>query len=491
MNQLFPAILMILSNSCSASKQESAPVKANSPNLLIIQTDEHNFRTLGCYRNLLSPDQAFMWGDGNVVETPHIDYLAKNGVLFTKFYAATPVCTPSRGSLVSGMYPQFTGTPVNDVPMNNTVTTFAEVLSKNGYQTGFIGKWHLDGEERPGWEPARKFGFEDNKYMYNRGHWKKLVESVDGPQVGSVNNKGVPVYDLNGADEKSFTTDFLTDRAIRFFKKNTSAPFCLYLSYPDPHGPDLVRAPYDQMYRNLPYKAPATYDVKAENAPSWARPENNAEIDQSQYFGMVKCIDDNIGRLLDFLKSEKLIENTIIIFTSDHGDLRAEHHRENKGVPLEASAKVPFIISFPARIPSGTVVNNAFNTVDFAPTILSFLNQKVPAEMQGRNFADLLINSVNQKDWEDITFMRSTGLGKTGNWVAAVTSRYKLILSKNDEPWLLDLQEDPYELINFISKPEMNPVVKELAKQLSNYAQKRNDTFLQGTKMAEDLKALL
>ncbi|MCX6326954.1 MAG: sulfatase [Bacteroidia bacterium] len=491
MNQLNLTILLALSYSYSANQPETSPEKTNSPNLLIIQTDEHNFRTLGCYRAQLSHEQAFMWGDGNYVETPNIDYLAKSGVIFTKFYAATPVCSPSRGSLVSGMYPQYTGAPVNDVPMNRNIVTFAEVLSKAGYQNGFIGKWHLDGEDKPGWEPVSKFGFEDNKYMYNRGHWKKLVESVDGPQVGSVNSNGDPIYDLNGADEKSFTTDFLTDRAIQFFKRNASVPFCLYLSYPDPHGPDLVRPPYDQMYTNLPYVAPANYYVNGENAPSWAKPEKNAGIDQSQYFGMVKCIDDNIGRLLKYLKSEKLIENTVIIFTSDHGDLRAEHHRENKGVPLEASAKVPLIISYPARIPSGAVVNKVFNTVDFAPTILSFLNQKAPAEMQGRNFADLLTNPVNQKDWEDITFMRSTGLGNTGNWVAAVTSRYKLILSKNDEPWLIDLQEDPYELINFISKPEMEPVVKELAKQLSNYAQKRNDPFLQGTKMAEDLKTIL
>ncbi len=468
-----------------------ALAEKTSPNLLIIQTDEHNFRTLGCYRKQLSHDQAFVWGDGNNVETPNIDYLAKNGVIFTKFYAATPVCTPSRGSLVSGMYPQSTGAPVNDVPMNGNIVTFAEVLSKAGYQTGFIGKWHLDGEEKPGWEPVRKFGFADNKYMYNRGHWKKLVESVDGPQVGSVNAKGVPVYDLNGADEKSFTTDFLTDRAIRFVNKNASVPFCLYLSYPDPHGPDLVRPPYDQMYTNLPYRAPATYNVDEKSTPSWAKPEKNAEIDQSRYFGMVKCIDDNIGRLLDKLKAGKLLENTIIVFTSDHGDLRAEHHRENKGVPLEASAKVPFIVSYPARMSSGTVVNKAFNTVDFAPSILSFLNQKVPAEMQGRNFADLLIHPANQKDWEDITYMRSTGLGNTGNWVAAVSSRYKLILSKNDEPWLIDMQEDPNELINFIRKPEKAAVVKDLAKQLSNYAQKRSDPFLQGTKMAGDLKVLL
>ncbi|MCF6357328.1 MAG: sulfatase-like hydrolase/transferase, partial [Draconibacterium sp.] len=107
------------------------------PNLLIIQTDEHNFRTLGCYREQLSHEQAFVWGDGNNVETPNIDYLAKNGVLFTKFYAATPVCSPSRGTLISGMYPQHTGVPKNDLPLNDGLISYSEILGHSGYKTGF------------------------------------------------------------------------------------------------------------------------------------------------------------------------------------------------------------------------------------------------------------------------------------------------------------------------------------------------------------------
>ncbi|MCD6355267.1 MAG: sulfatase-like hydrolase/transferase [Prolixibacteraceae bacterium] len=122
---------------CSEKEMKTTPEKSFHPNLLLIQTDEHNFRTLGCYREQLSHDQAFVWGEGINVETPNIDVLAHNGVLFTKFYAATPVCSPSRGSLVSGMYPQHTGVPVNDVPMRDDVVTFAQVLSENGYQTGF------------------------------------------------------------------------------------------------------------------------------------------------------------------------------------------------------------------------------------------------------------------------------------------------------------------------------------------------------------------
>ncbi len=485
-------LLIILSLfRCSEKEIEQKEDTSFKPNLLIIQTDEHNFRTLGCYREQLSHEQAFVWGDGNNVETPNIDYLAKNGMLFTKFYAATPVCSPSRGSLVSGMYPQHTGVPKNDLPLNDGIITYSEILKNSGYKTGFIGKWHLDGTGKPQWEPERDFGFADNRYMYNRGHWKNLKDTPEGPIVAATNNNGTPNYDLDGADENSFTTDFLTRKTITFIEENKDNPFSMYLSYPDPHGPDRVRTPYSEMYTSMDFKAPPTYNVKEEDAPGWAKPAKNASLNHAQYFGMIKCIDDNIGKIITSLRENQLLDKTIIIFTSDHGDLRAEHHRHNKGNPFETSAKVPFIVYYPTKIPAGSVVNNALNTVDFAPTFLTFLNQKVPSQMEGRDFSDLLINPQNQTSFEDITFMRSTGLPGEGNWTAAVTSRYKLILSKNDIPWLIDMETDPDELINFINESGKISVVKELANKLNEYAERHSDPFLQGTKMAEDLKELL
>ncbi len=490
--KLFLGLFLLSGVNCSTKLKEGAPEELKvQPNLLIIQTDEHNFRTLGCYREQLSHEQAFVWGVGNNVETPNIDFLAKNGVLFTKFYAATPVCSPSRGSLVSGMYPQHTGVPQNDLPMNDDIVTYSEVLGKNGYKTGFIGKWHLDGTGKPQWSPERKFGFNDNKYMYNRGHWKKLEETESGPGVAALDGKRAPGYNVDGADELSFTTDFLADRTIEFIDKNKAHPFSVYLSIPDPHGPDAVREPYNSMYTDMDFKKPPSFNTNPDTVPSWAKPEKNPKLTHDQYFGMVKCIDDNVGKIISYLRENKLLDKTIIVFTSDHGDLRAEHGKHNKGNPLEASAKVPFIVYYPAKIPAGAVVKNAFNTVDFAPTFLTFLGQKVPSQMEGRDFSNLLINPDGQDSFEDITFMRSTGLGKQGNWIAAVTSRYKLILSKSDKPWLIDMEADPNELINFINEPDKTKVLKDLAQKLSKYALKQTDEFLQGTKMANDLKVLL
>ena len=176
------------------------------PNVIVIQTDEHNLRTLGCYREQMSQEQAFVWGEGVEVETPNIDSLARDGLICTNYFAASPVCTPSRASWVSGLYPQATGSSSNNLPLYDSIVTFAEVLRKLGYATSYLGKWHLDGDAKPGWALSRKFGFSDNRFMFNRGHWKKFEMTKDGPRVATKKN-GKPVYDLSDADEKSFATD--------------------------------------------------------------------------------------------------------------------------------------------------------------------------------------------------------------------------------------------------------------------------------------------
>jgi len=162
------------------------------PNLLIIETDEHHFNTLGCY-------------GGTIVGTPNIDWLAKQGARCERFYATTPVCSPSRAALVSGRYPHNTPVETNNIPLDDGVVTFAEILRRQGYATGYAGKWHLDGTGKPQWGPKRKFGFEDNRFMFNRGHWKKLEDGDAGPRVGARNAQG------RGTHQLPFEVPFVLD----------------------------------------------------------------------------------------------------------------------------------------------------------------------------------------------------------------------------------------------------------------------------------------
>jgi arylsulfatase A-like enzyme len=468
----------------------------SKPNLLIIQTDEHNFRTLGCYRNTLPPDLAFVWGENIKVETPNIDYLADNGALCTSYYAATPVCSPSRASFVSGRYPQNTPVVTNDIPLNDEIVTFAELLKRQGYATGYAGKWHLDGLGKPQWAPERKFGFEDNRYMFNRGHWKQLETTDQGPRVASRNQEDKPDYGIKGSNSFNYTTDFLTQKTIEFISEDREQPFCYMVSYPDPHGPNTVRSPYDTMYNHFDFRKPKTAFKDTVNLPQWARMAERtiSSAQMAKYFGMVKCIDDNIGKIMGVLKDKGQLENTIIVFTSDHGDLCGEHGKDNKGNPLEASVKIPFLIHYPGKIPNGKVINQALSTVDFLPTILSLMDVPTAGMEEGRDASALLVNQHATETWEDVIFVRGTGKRDNKpdiNWLAAVSDRYKLVYSPVDEPWLVDFEKDPDELINQFGNQDYDKVVADLSRSLLEYGHKYNDPRVRFDKIRADLELAL
>jgi len=435
------------------------------PNLLVILTDEHSFRSLGCY-------------GGTVVGTPNIDRIAREGAICTSFYATTPVCSPSRAAFVSGRYPQNTKVVINDIPLDDETVTFAEILRRRGYATGYAGKWHLDGTGKPQWAPKRTFGFQDNRFMFNRGHWKKLVDTLEGPAVAPHNKKGKPSYAVAGADEKSFTTDWLTTKAVSFIEAHKKEPWCYMLSIPDPHGPNTVRRPYDTMFAEVEVPIPATLAKTEDQTPGWAPKAKGVTPRQIRrlmplYYGMVKCIDDNVGRILKTLERLDLLDQTIVVFTADHGDLCGEHGRHDKGVPYEASARVPFLLRHPARVKAGTVVNETLSSVDFLPTVLALMGVPTAGEEEGRNASHLFLGT-EVPEWKDIAFLRGTRRTK---WLCAVTDRYKIVYSPKDVPWLFDLQEDPDELMNFFGDEAHRTVARELTRLLRDYCDKHGDPY--------------
>jgi len=465
-------------------------------NLLVIQTDEHNFRTLGAYRALLPYDQAYPWGDGIKVKTPHIDWLAHHGAIADRAYATSPVCTPSRAAMMTGHYPQNTGSIKNDLPMWDHMVTYGEELRRQGYATGYAGKWHLDGMGKPQWEPKRSFGWEDNRYMFNRGHWKNLTIEKDGPRVGALNKNGGPDYGLAGADEESFTTDFLANRTIDFIREHAGEAFAYHVCIPDPHGPNTVRPPYDTMYTDLDFQLPKSASV-GQDLPAYAQTlayQHNPKI-LSQYFGMVKCIDDNIGRIIDALREEGILENTIIVFTSDHGDLLGEHGRDNKGVPMEGSARIPFIMHAPGLVEPGLVVREPFGTVDFKPTLLSLLGIIDPIENEGRDYSSFFTTGEAPTDWEHITFVRNGGHSKTAagdfkpdnGWIGAFSRQYKFVVGSSAPPVLFDLEEDPNELTNLVRSATHRDTIRRLAIALERYAKTYQEPQLASPQIQADL----
>ncbi|WP_436716337.1 sulfatase [Roseiconus lacunae] len=464
--------------------------ESTKPNVLLLITDEHNFRTLGCYRELMSRPQAEMWGEGAIVETPNLDRIAKEGVIGTRAYATAPVCTPCRAAMITGRYPHHTGAPQNNMVLDRRVPTLADRLGDAGYRTAFIGKWHLGGPGKPEWKPKVDGGFQSTEYMFNRGHWKKF-EIVDGkPRVGARKN-GKPTYGVDDANEKTFATDWLTDRAIEFIEQPQDTPFLTVISYPDPHGPNTVRAPYDHRFDDLPFAPPRTYQTGVA-PPKWLGGETKHPVfrgsDMSRYFGMVQCIDDNIGRLLDRLEQSGQLDNTLIVMTSDHGDLCYEHDRQNKGNPYEGSARVPMLMRFPGTIPAGTVYRKPMGTVDVTPTVIGLLGLSGNPDDEGRDLSQEL-KSADSENTSSITFLRNAGT-KAG-WVAAVDERYKLIISINDRPWLFDAEQDPDELLNFYNRPGTDGVAERLATALLEYSRRTDDPYFANQRISDSLDMIL
>lgn len=470
------------------------------PNIIVIHTDEHNFRTLGCYRECLQNDQAFPWGKEAIVETPNIDYLAHHGVLFTRCYATSPVSSPSRASFMTGLYPQHNGVWSNDMVLSEKAVTFGESLRQNGYATGYFGKLHINGKGRPEWHPERDYGFTDNRYMYNRGHWKKIEDTPEGPAF--ITNAKV----IN-TDEHTFPTDYLTTKSIEFINRHKEGAFCCMISFPDPHSENLVRPPYDTMYDKMKFKEPPSALIDTVGRPAWSH-GNNLKADQpedmAQYFGMIKCIDDNVGRILNSLKDNGILDNTIIVFTSDHGDMCRLHGLINKGVPLDDSARVPFIIYYPAGMRQGIRVKHVMSVADFTPSLLSFCNIQPAVEYDGRDLSALWKGEKLPEIYKDIVFMRAitpkiksdwdeSETAKRAMWVSAVTPEYKLTYSEyaSDVPWLTDLKNDPDELVNCYFDPAYKEIVSRLATELKKYGEVYNDPRVDQYKIKREIQSAI
>lgn len=405
------------------------------PNVLIVLTDQQSSWTLGAY-------------GGRVIETPHCDTLAREGARFDHFYTNSAVCSPSRGSFFTGLYPHCHGTYHNDIEMNRDAETFAHVLERHGYRTGYAGKWHLDGHKRrPGWmTPDRSMGFADCRWMFECSHAKGVIEREGAPPDLS------PDPTVGRA-----MTDWLVDKAIDFIARDRTAPFCLVVGIPDPHEPYLVREPYASLYRPEAMPIPATFDEPA--PPSWARrdlegcdtwhthadPEGDLRRAMAAYCGMVKLIDDNVGRLLAALRDRQLLDDTVVVFTTDHGDYMGEHGLMGKNRNYEAVYRVPLIVRWPAAVRPGTVVERFVTTVDFKPTLLGLVGLPAGRADQGRDASPFLRGQDTQ--WTDEAFYHHSHFDFAGLF----TPDYELVLARSGEHALFDHANDPDQTVNLMA----------------------------------------
>lgn len=463
---------------------------APQPNVLFILTDEQSLWTLSSY-------------GGELPGTPNIDSIGRQGAIFRNFFVTSAVCTPSRGCYMTGRYPYAHGAYHNDLPLHPDEFTLGNMFQQAGYETGYAGKWHLDGKNNPVWPDwiptERSFGFEDHRWMFNQGHWKRIVERpkgwpnnvseatfsafFDGARVQDA-SQGRHVYESEQPDGRpdenyvssapgEYFTDWLTDKAIEFIRRPRGAPFFYVLAFPDPHQPFTVREPYGSMFPRSNMKLPATFYQK--DLPIWGEKMRQADVKRegvsgpfdprrkaifrerkAEYLGEVKCIDDQVGRILTTLRELNILDNTLVIFASDHGEYMGEHGIYFKNALYEPAHHVGMLMRWPTGIRPGTAVEQCVANVDLLPTLASMLSLKTSGREQGHDASRLLRG--NSTGWDDEAFIHKDYFTQSG----VFTEEWELGLNEGGGSVLFDRKNDPLQIHNLYNDPAHKKIVAEL-----------------------------
>ena len=426
------------------------------PNILIIYTDQQSTWSISAM------------GARDIV-TPNIDRIAYEGAILENFYTPCAVCTPSRGCFFTGEYPSRHGAYRNNVPLSEEAETFAEVLQQDGYDTGYAGKWHLAGAGKPQWLTQKESrGFRDCRFMFNRGHWKFVQEEEPQPVVKAYQDNFGEFHDVEEwvGDENTYTTDWLCEKTLEYIEnRDAEKPFLYVVSIPDPHTPFCVRKPYDTMFDPQKVHLPENYyKYCPEWLPMGSQPtkenEDYSEVGGrrklAQYLGEVKCIDDNVGKILKKLEQEHILDETIIIFTSDHGEYMGEHGLWGKNALYPSCYRVPCLIRWPEKIEEGTRVSNLINVVDFKETLLRLAGIEGEWKGSGRD-ATALLEGKSISEWENKVYVNGMQFHEAG----IMTDEYYVVFREDGYHMAFDMKKDPLQMINLYHDNAYRKLIRE------------------------------
>ena len=457
------------------------------PNILFIMSDDHAAHAISAYGSKIN-------------QTPNIDRLAKEGLRFNNCFAVNSICSPSRATILTGKYSHINGVTVFN-RFDGSQWTVAKALQSAGYHTGMIGKWHLQSDPT---------GFD---------YWNILVGQ------GLYHD---PVFIEMGERKKltGYATDIIADRSIEFLKNRPKdKPFFLMCHHKAPHRPWEPDAKHAHMFDDVAIPEPDTFNddyasrsdaakeatmridrdltrndlkltppagLKGTNLISWkGGADTELEIVEKgktnklsgvalkkwkyqrymkDYLACVASVDDNVGRVLDYLDQTGLATNTIVIYTSDQGFFLGDHNWFDKRFMYEESIRMPFLVRYPPAIKAGTVNDSMILNVDFAPTFLEFAGLPLPAALQGRSIKSIL-SGKTPDDWRKSWYYRYYHYPadhRVQPHYGVRTERYKLIYYNRINQWeLFDLKNDPQELKNIYSAPQSEEVVAELKSEMN------------------------
>jgi arylsulfatase A-like enzyme len=451
------------------------------PNILFIMSDDHAAHAMSCYGSRINT-------------TPNLDRIAEGGMRFDNCFCTNSICTPSRATILSGTYNHVNQVTTLNTPMDNRLQTFPKLLQEAGYQTAVYGKWHLG--TGPDHCPA---GFDDWAVLPGQGYYHNPEFIFKGPDGGT--RKTV----------RGYVTDIITDFSLEWLKqRDPDRPFCLLYHHKAPHRPWYPDEKHAGMFLNEDVPEPDTLqddysgrasaaaiakmrvgvdmnhkDLKCEEPEGLSEEELRTWGYQryiKDYLRVVASIDDNVGRVLDYLDEQGLAENTLVIYTSDQGFFLGDHGWFDKRFMYEESLRMPFILRYPREVSPGSINDDIVLNVDFASLFMDLAGESIPAEWQGRSFRPLL-RGETPPDWREGMYYRYW-MHDAHHIVTAHygirTKRYKLIYYYGDgldqpgcrdeirEPeWeLFDLEKDPCELHSVYDDPAYADTLAELKCEL-------------------------
>jgi len=450
------------------------------PNIVVIVVDDMRFDEMGVAGH-------------PYLETPNIDLLASEGAMFTSAFHAVPLCSPNRASILTGQYPSRHGIIDNVARnrMSHRLETFPQALQASGYQTAFMGKWHMgnDPTPRPGWDewvaiPGQ--GRTHNPELYEDGR----IHEVEG-----------------------YITDVFTDRAVDFIQADRDEPFFLYIGHKAIH-PDAVQLDDGSVDLTVPrgYMPAPRHRGRYEDEVFTRRPNNIESLDElvgkpalrhalevkysdeimdswgeqeldpgtseetiKRRAEMLLAVDDGLGRIVETLRSEGVLDETVILFTSDNGFFYGEHGLSlERRMPYEESIRTPLIVRYPRVAEAGVAIGGLVSSVDIGPTMLELAGAPIGDHVQGRSFVPLMMN--NTAGWRESLLVEFYTYENPFPWLvdmdyrAIRTEQYKYIhwMQHPDSGELYDLVEDPFEMRNLIDDPALAGVLTELRAQMAD-----------------------
>ncbi len=437
----------------------------DKPNIVLIMSDQQMYRVIEANSGI----------EG--LNTPNLDRLASDGIRFTKGYSTNPVCSPARACIFTGHYASYAGSFTNNVGMSREIVHMGQRFRDAGYETAYIGKWHLDGHDY--------FGTGECPNGWNDEYWYDARRYIN--EIGEEGLKNWrPGLSVNGLRKNNITAEDTwayrnTERALTFLNSEHEKPYLLVVSFDEPHHPHMCPPEYAEQFEEFDFPlGPSAFDT-GENKP-YFHSRRMREVPESSarrfpiYFGCNSFMDHEIGRIM-----ESIPDDACIFYTSDHGEMMGEHRMGGKNIMYEASLHIPFIMRLPGRKKAGSVLNTPVSHADILPTMLDLADIEVPPAMPGES---LVADLENPKDRERSVVAEFTRCANSLNHEfelvpmrCLVNNRYKLIVNLMDTDELYDLDTDPHEMDNRINDPALSEMRDNMHDKLMTWMYENRDPW--------------